>query len=271
VGLLDNPRKRPAGKGHGSSPALYPANQRELLLTLLSKRPGNGIKSLARIPVSIWMYWGDEYVPLRQARRALKTWIGDPRVSMDRAKETAREILHQIDNPAATDAARRELVAVLADIAYRAQPDYDALEHAVRAVFEPGSRHVRRAVGHVTAPMMTDSVVGLIEARLTAVRLLLADKVSEEAFYQARYAHLMAYADYALRQPALAASTALGKNIYEPVTAEIAINTCCGHLLTTIGLENLYPERAGQLRSASPPQAVRLIPPDAARAILHLP
>src|SRR5258708_18588146 len=63
AGLLDRPRKRPAGRGRGSSPALYPENQRKLLLTLLSKRPGNSIKSLARIPAGIWMYWGDEDVP----------------------------------------------------------------------------------------------------------------------------------------------------------------------------------------------------------------
>ena len=47
-----------------------PASQRNLFLTLLHHRSGNGINSLARIPVGIWMYWGDEYVPLRQVRRA---------------------------------------------------------------------------------------------------------------------------------------------------------------------------------------------------------
>ena len=116
AGLLDRPHKRPAGKGHGSRQALYPENQRKLLLTLLSKRPGNGIPSLARIPVGIWMYWGDEYEPLRQARRAMLTWIGDPRSSLRRASETARTILGQLDNPAATPAARRQLRKVLTDI-----------------------------------------------------------------------------------------------------------------------------------------------------------
>ena len=33
--------------------------------------------------------------------------------------------------------------------------------------------------------------------------------------------------------------------MYEPVTAENAVNAWCGHLLTTIGLASLYP-RAGQ-------------------------
>ena len=32
----------------------------------------------------------------------------------------------------------------------------------------------------------------------------------------------------------------------EPVTAEIGLNACCGHLLTTIGLASLCPERASQ-------------------------
>ena len=77
-GLLDYPQKRPAGKGHGSAPALYPASQRNLLLTLLYHRPGKNISSLARIPVCIWMYWGEEYVPLRQAHRALLRSLGDP-------------------------------------------------------------------------------------------------------------------------------------------------------------------------------------------------
>ncbi|HEX9518403.1 MAG TPA: hypothetical protein VF940_19765, partial [Streptosporangiaceae bacterium] len=107
---LDNPQKRSAGKGHGSAQALYPANQRNLLLTLLHHRSGNNISSVARIPVGIWMYWGDEFVPLRQARRALMTWLGDPRVSLQRAREAARAILGQIDSPHATARARRELL-----------------------------------------------------------------------------------------------------------------------------------------------------------------
>jgi hypothetical protein len=47
------------------------------------------------------MYWGDEYVPLRQTRQAMLTWIGDPRVSLRQARETAQNILGQLDNPEA--------------------------------------------------------------------------------------------------------------------------------------------------------------------------
>src|SRR5206468_606477 len=99
AGLLDYPRRRPAGKGHGSRHALYPESQRKLFLTLLHHRAaGNGIPSLARIPVGIWVYWGDGFVPVRQVRRAMLTWIGDPRSSLRKARETAKEVARQLDN-----------------------------------------------------------------------------------------------------------------------------------------------------------------------------
>jgi hypothetical protein len=270
LGLLDQPRKRPAGRGRGSSQALYPANQRELLLTLLSKRPGNGIGSLARIPVGIWMYWGDEYVPLRQARRALLTWIGNPRASERRARETAQTIVGQLDSPTATPAARRELRSVLTDIGYTGQLDEDRLERAVFDVFEPEVSQIRRAVGHPEAPLMVDSVIGAMKARLIAVTELTADRVSDEAFYQARHSHLVAYAEYAVKQPTFARSTpSQHPSMYEPVTAERALNDCCVHLLTTIGLEIMYPERAAQLRAAADRGSVRSVPWAARLAILR--
>lgn len=36
-------------------------------------------------------------------------------------------------------------------------------------------------------------------------------------------------------------------NLYKEVTAEQAPNDCCGHLLTTLGLNSLYPKRAAEL------------------------
>jgi len=122
-----------------------------------------------------------EYVPLRQARHAMLTWIGDPRVSLRRAKQTAQAILGQLDNPTATPAARRELRKVLTNIGYTGHLDADQLERA-------------------------ESVIGVATARLTAVTLLQEDRVSDEAFYQARHAQLMAYAEYAVNQSRFAAS-----------------------------------------------------------------
>lgn len=243
-GLLDYPGKRPAGKGHGSLPALYPANQRMLLLTLLHHRPGNGIRSLARIPVGIWIYWGQEYVPLRQARRAFMTWLGDPGVSKDHARATAKTVLAQIAHPDADRQARTDLLAVLTDIGYTGRFDADRLHDALRAVFEPGHGQIRRAIGHPDAPITTDAFLDLVRAQYTATQRLKAGQVSDDDFAQARRAHLIHYADYARRQPLFAATVGQpAAQMYEPADLETALNECCGHLLTTIGLAALYPHR----------------------------
>ena len=258
-GLLDKPQKRPAGKGHGSAPALYPANQRNLLLTLLHHRPGNSIGGLARIPVAIWMYWGEEWVPLRQARRALMRYLGDPgsrtyardarRASKDRARSVAQAILGQLDNPTATPRARRELVAAVTDAAYTGEPDLERLEHAYRGVFEPGAGTIRKATGHPSAPFTIDAMIGLTEARLAAVNALTAGEVTDEALTSARDAHVFAYAEYAAKQYLLAATAPTGTgHLYEAVTADDTLSNCCGHLLTAIGLEIMHPETAEQLR-----------------------
>lgn len=250
-GLLDNPQKRPAGKGHGSAQALYPANQRNLLLTLLHHRPGNNISSLARIPVGIWMYWGEEYVPLRQARRALMTWLGDPRVSKQRAADTARAMLGQVASPHATAQARREFLDAVTWANWTGKPDFDRVERAIRAVFEPDYKTVRRAIGHISAPVMTDAMIGVAKARLTAVTALTRGHVTDAALIQARDSHLFAYAEYAARQPLLAAVSPPGiPQLYERVTGEDALNDCCRHLLSAIGLEIMYPADAERLRLA---------------------
>jgi len=259
AGLLDKPQKRPAGKGHGSAPALYSANQRSLLLTLLHHRPGNNIASLARIPVAIWMYWGEEWVPLRQARRAFMRFLGDPtsktyaqdakRASKDRSEAVARAILGQLDNPAATTHARRELLAAVTDAAYRGEPDLERLEFAFRQVFEPGNSPIHRATGHPSAPLTIDGMIGLIEARIAAVTALTTGSVSDAALISARDAHVFNYAEYATKQHLLAASAPAGaRNMYEPVTAEDTLSNCCGHLLTALGLEILHPDMAARMR-----------------------
>ena len=112
----------------------------------------------------------------------------------------------------------------------------------------PGSVRVERALGHPAAPIMAESVVGFIRARLTAIEQLHAGKVPDEVFIQARQAHLITFAEYARLQPTLAASAPQRLvDIYEPATDEMALNGCCSHLLTTIGMHICYPDRAAEV------------------------
>ncbi|MBR7828874.1 hypothetical protein KDK95_21370 [Actinospica sp. MGRD01-02] len=254
AGLLDYPTRRPAGKGHGSLPALYAEEQRKLFLTLLHHRPTTRIRGLAKIPVGLWLYFGDSYVPLRQARLAMTTWLGDSRTSLRGARETAQEMLLSLDNPAASEAARRHLRTVISDSAYTGKVDFRELEAATRAVFEPGHHRVRRAVGHPAAPLLVDSVIQSIKARVHAVKKLNAGEISDEQFNLARHTHLVSFADYIVLQPFLAAQApATNPDMYEPATAEATLNRACGDLLTSLGLVSMFPQRAAEIAKAPIP------------------
>lgn len=256
IGLIDYPARRPAGKGRGSRPALYPASQRQLFETLLLKRSeGSGPRALAKIPVAIWVYWGDEWVPLRQVRRAMRTWLGDPRLSKLQARQTAHEILHQFDSVVATPAARRDLLNALAETGYTGKADFEQLENALRRVFEPGAGTIRKAVGHPEAPMMTDSFVTMIRARLAGAERIKSGDIGDDEFYFARHVHLVMYADYAMNRHSYAALAPEGnRDMYDEVTAERALNEACLHLLTTIGLNDLHPDGAQQFRRVPTPR-----------------
>ena len=232
------------------------------MLTLLHHRPGKNISSLARIPVGVWMYWGEEYVPTRQARRALMRYLGDPqagqhyardagRATKKRARAATRAILGQFGNPQATPQARHHLLSVLTEAAYTGRLDFEQLERAVSDVFEAGHTHLRRATGHPAAPITTEAFIITTKAWLTAVTALTAGHVDDEALIQARGSYLFAYAEYVARQPFLAAASPPGTHpLYAPVTAEDTLSNCCGHLLSAIGMEIMYPAEAERLRRA---------------------
>jgi hypothetical protein len=153
-----------------------------------------------------------------------------------------------LDNPEATQTSRAHLRRVLSEIAYTGDANFEQLEAAVRAVFEPGSGRLRRAVGHPAAPLTADGIVDLIRARLHAARRLAHETVSDEEFLQARHAHVVTYAQYAAEQAQYAAAAPNDRpDMYEPVTGERALNECCGNLLTALGLNSLYPERAAEI------------------------
>ena len=136
-GLLDSPQKRPAGKGHGSVPTLYPASH----------------------SVPCCAPWATLTHYAKDATRASKV----------RSRTVAREVLSQMDNPQATPRDRRELLDALTETAYTGQPDFERLEHAVSAVFDAGTTQIRRAVGHPSAPVTTEALVTGVRARVMAI------------------------------------------------------------------------------------------------------
>lgn len=238
LGLLDRPVRRSLGRGRGSDKALYSGNQRKLLVTLLHHRKSvRNISTLAKIPLALWVYYGDEYVSLEQAKRAFRTWLGDYRTSRERAEWSAREMLAQLDNPEAAPADRRRLRQALADIAYTGELDMTALEDAVSAVFEPRISLLRRAVGPPGALITVDVVMSLIQARLAAAKLLRDGRITDVQLKEARQAHIAHSVEYEALRPQFAdqAGPELA-GLFKPVTFEEKVNTCCVDLLTILGL-----------------------------------
>jgi len=74
LGLLARPSLYSPGR-RGRCNA-FPESQRELFFTLLEqrKRRTKQILGLYNVPVFVWLWWGDDYVPLRQVRCAMNTW-----------------------------------------------------------------------------------------------------------------------------------------------------------------------------------------------------
>ncbi|MFL6124943.1 hypothetical protein [Actinophytocola sp.] len=237
-GLLDQPTRQPKGRGHGSNKGLYSQNQRRLFITLLGKRPSNHLRSLARVPLYLWLYWGDDYVPTRQAIRAFDTWLGDFRVSKEAAKQAAQQLLGRVDHPDATSTARRALLKVLADIAYHGRIDEEALSKAAEAVFEPEHRLIKRAVGPVAAPLTTDNVVNLLSVRLQAAQHFRDGFVTEDHLEQARSLILETRADYLVELPGMASQVPdqLVGAFQHPSDEMKALN-CGTDLLTMLGIQ----------------------------------
>jgi hypothetical protein len=98
-GLLGAPRRCGSllDGGRGSRPAVWTEAQRQLFLLLLARRDDSRrIADLCNVPVALWLYGGPDYVPVRQVRRALRTY-GEiyrvPHGSKRRAGVTAKAMM----------------------------------------------------------------------------------------------------------------------------------------------------------------------------------
>jgi hypothetical protein len=225
-GLLDQAQRRSRGRGRGVA-AGWSRHQRDLLLDLLARREQvrHSVRSMAKVPVGVWVYFGDEYVPLRQVRRALETYagIGRPTQRLDH-RPAATRLIHRIARPGA----RRQAVADL-----------------VEAIVE--SARIGRLDTEALAPLL-DEVVGPPEpdAQLDGRRLLaiyVARFAARARFHEledwhfrwARAFHWWASKDYAAEWRTLAGDPRFGL-LHERPSLESSFNEVCGDLLQILGM-----------------------------------
>lgn len=235
-GLLDRPDRTGRGRAQGVS-STWPANQLQLFIAILRHRadlPRKSLASLCNIPVWIWLVWGDAYVPLRQAKRALRTWVGPATGgSKARGEAAAREVVEVLKPLGSTKTDRMRLVDALTKqyLAGHRQFDRDKLRPLLEAVIHPegGSS----AVGPREAPISADIYLDLIEARLWLARNL--DHVPNDEWQRAQAEYRFAWLGYNSIQPRLAADPQLGRMFPRGDVNDLA-NNACSNLMTILGL-----------------------------------
>ncbi len=241
-GLLDRPEHRPLGYGRGSLPAVWSDNQRELFLTLLQKRDeGAPIAALCNIPVWLWLWWGEGYVPLPQVRRAMRTWAkaaGYP--PMGRARADMRRLIGDWGDPGTRRKDRRALEEALYPMVCSGRVNEAVLLPLVQRVFDPKGTGAPR--GPVGGQLTPEGYVCLLRARVDAMAGL--DAFDDQHFEQARVAYLVTRHRYERERSRLVADPELGERFAAHDLSAIIMDACLD-LTTLLGLTITTPARTG--------------------------
>jgi hypothetical protein len=251
LGLIDRAERHGLGRGAGTS-ATWPANQLQLFLVLLRQRPTvTRMIALCNIPVALWLWWGDDYVPTRQTRRALETWSGRRGLasSWRTARANAEELVGRFSHPDTPAAAHKDLVDLVASTAMGRPFNGVEMLAAFRKVFDPHSTD--RTLGPPQIAFRPEHYVMLTEWRLTALDGLSSHRLDDAAFEWARGEYRASRQEYQQLIPRLAeddeaASAFLPQSpagVFLPPTDEEIVNQSCVDLLTTLGIYLNYRDR----------------------------
>jgi len=228
LGLLDRPYKPGRGRGAGSVPGTWSESQLHLFLNLWRQRPSASIVQLSNIPVYLWLFWGDDYVPLRQVRRAMRTWVERlRRVSIGSADAAANHLIH-VFGQERENRAQREL---LAEALREQKPDVE--EVRAQLAKQLGSATVIRVPGFTRAVEIDDRVIsGMLRGRLEAEDRL--ESLPDHLFHWARFFSLFGESVYAGDQPALASDQQRGWLFPKRHHDQLALQACA-NLVTLLG------------------------------------
>lgn len=231
-GLLDRPEKHGLGRGRGTVATWSPNQARLLVEALRAQASGASIGALCRGPVWLWLRWGDDYVPLRQVRRALRTWADFVRrPSWTDADRVARNVVALVAAPGVRRGVRRRLRQVIAEQASGSFQPGELLA-AARDVIDivPGGTR-----GPVAAPLSAARYAELVAIRNQAIERL--PLTADEEYEAARVIYRAAGWLYEVDQPRLAKDADLGA-LFRPREAQVEIGQACVDLITILGFEH---------------------------------
>jgi hypothetical protein len=233
-GLLDRPRSKGLGYARGREKGVWPWSQRQLFLSLLRKRPAkrSQFPALFNIPVFLWLFWGESYVPIDQARRCLLSWhrrLGP--TSQKDARRAARQTVKQIAHRDASREARRALAEHLQEWAVEGDVYPGDIRRLVTPVIDPHRTGQTR--GPIGGQFTAETYLTVVEARIMGEVYLTS--FEDEDFKQARTFYLRSRRDYARGWRRLAADQDLGHMFEEP-TLDSVVNHACTDLTIILGL-----------------------------------
>lgn len=229
AGLIDRPEKKGLGRGRGIS-ALWPESQMKLWLLLLQKRGDiTQVPVLCNIPVGLWLYFGDRYVPIRQVRKCMKTWsfrYGSSR-GHKQAKQIARQLLAGLPL-SGSKSARADLVSAMAHVLLLGIPS----DQQRRDLRERLIGSLRIAGWEESAAAAT---VELVLIRLLGASAFLAGNVPDHVLAWARAWHLFGLRNYLASYAAGELPNVPGVDMSAPNFDRLIINAC-RDLLTAVGM-----------------------------------
>lgn len=230
LGLLDQAIRVSRSDGRRGARYEWPDSQRDLLLTLLAKRSDvRTPSSLVILPIAVWMYWGEEWVPLRQVRRALATSVGlfGPPRSIERARGNARQVVAAIAPKDAPTSAVRDLREYLTVGMHTGRLEDERLHRMVKALI--GSAGLSR--GPFT--LQIEELVRVLRATTVAIERL--GTITDGQFVEARNRHRSALLEYSVSSH-LFAGIRQHASLFAPPTIESLIEGSARDLLFNLGL-----------------------------------
>lgn len=240
-GLLDRALVRGRGPGQGVEDGTWSENQRRLFLVVLRLAGRQGTRRnapLTNVPVWLWLAYGDHYVPLRQVRRALRTWTVPARHPAESsAASTARSVVASLAHPGASSSARRRFRALIA----RGQAGEDVaraeLVSAARPVIDPLATGVPR--GPIGAAISAQIYGGYVEWMVAGADAVLGDRGGELlpdfVLRRARAIYRESRADYVARQPEFARDPELG-HLHSDPSLDVVVQSACHDLVMCVGM-----------------------------------
>ena len=239
-GLLDVPDKHGrSGRRGGRTDGTWSETQFRLYLAELEQiRQGSGRAELCHLPVRLWLRLGSDHAPVRQIRRALRTYSRYA-TSKRQARTTAMQLAKFYSGGDVTRRGIKDLVDASAPF------DPDSFREAARRLIDP--ENTGRTLGPAGVQIGAETHVLVVEAYLTGIAQL--ENVDESTFETVRHLLLQRTQRYTELHPSLVHHREVGE-AFATISPRTLLKQPCGYVLMILG--SLVRERSNNAIETDP-------------------